>query len=236
MWRHIPRILLVFTVVVPSGCMNSGQVSQTQLALATTQALVESLDALLLATRGCEKSVLVAVEATRRELEQLPCETGDGHGVAADERSEAIEEAPVQLGGIAAEWEERWRIVEQQADTIETRFAEVQESANSYWARVEAITAGIGDEELREREAKKNAAAKEAWNEVHEKAAAQIGQIQQLRSEGQDFLRVLQLAAMREDLGRHTAELESISEVAEAVLKELETLSEDGKNLIQSES
>lgn len=236
MRRRISVVLLVPVIAAGcfslSGCLAEGDSSKTLLALATTRSLVESLDRLLESTQKCELCVSAAVDSTQSDLERDEISGSAGDDSASGEPVNSQD--AVELGEIAEAWEQRWNLVEEQADLIEERFGHVQASSFAYWSKVAEITAGIRDEELRSRESEKNRVAQEAWIEVHEQAAVQIEKIQELRGKGQDFLRVLQLAAMREDLGKHTEELRTISEAAVGILEELQTLSEDGKSLIDS--
>lgn len=240
--------LVILTAVALLSC-SPGGTSSTEAALSTTDVLIESLDDLAKSTQQCETSVIAAVRDTQNDLGVVPAsieqtprvddlqttELSETHQVNAIEQVAASQAAAPRLGGIARDWEQRWNIVEQQANIIENRFERVAVASINYWKKVDSITSAINDESLRDREAAKNEVARKSWNEVHERATAQIGKIQQLRAKGQDFLRVMQLAAMREDLGRHAEELTAISDDAESILMELKKLSQSGKSLIQSD-
>ena len=238
--------LVVLTGIALFSCCPGGT-SSTQAALSTTEELIGSLNELSKSTQQCEASVTSAVRETQTDLGRLPIAIDSSVGSLDTNDSEIDSPAePVavtrissdgipRLGGIAGDWEQRWNLVEQQANIIENRFERVAVASKNYWDKVDSITAAINDESLKEREAGKNEVARTAWDEVHERAATQIGKIQKLRSKGQDFLRVMQLAAMREDLGRHADELKAISDDAESILAELQKLSESGKSLIQSD-
>jgi hypothetical protein len=235
-FRATPVIILTAIALLSCG---PGGTSSTEAALSTTEVLIESLDDLSDSTQQCEASVTDAVRTTQADLGMLPAAIDGKNGLDASvtvvEEASSSAGAKPRLGGIAQDWEQRWNIVEQQANLIESRFDRVEVASNNYWSKVDSITDAINDDELRDRETSKNVVARKSWDEVHQRAAAQIGKIQELRAKGQDFLRVMQLAAMREDLGRHAEELKAISDDAESILAELKNLSESGRSLIASE-
>lgn len=239
--------LVVLTGIALLSC-SPGGTSSTAAALSTTEELIGSLNELSKSTQQCDASVTSAVRETQSDLSMLPASIDpairslDTNSAEIDLSVDAVDVrrttnvAAPRLGGIAGDWEQRWSLVEQQANIIENRFDRVAVASKNYWDKVDSITASIHDESLKEREAGKNEVARTAWDEVHERAATQIRKIQKLRAKGQDFLRVMQLAAMREDLGRHAEELKAISDDAESILAELQKLSESGKSLIQSDA
>jgi hypothetical protein len=240
MFRATPIVILSGIALLS---FSPGGTSSTEAALSTTEVLIDSLDELSNSTQQCEASVAAAVRDTQADLGTIPgaidrSKTGAVNDEVITASTDAIEESHrvvPRLGSIARDWEKRWNIVEQQANIIESRFERVDRASHHYWEKVDSITNAINDETLRDREASKNVVARKSWDEVHQRAATQIGKIQQLRSKGQDFLRVMQLAAMREGLGRHAEELKAISDDAESILAELKQLSECGKSLIRSD-
>lgn len=225
-WQTVTLIILL---LIGIGCSQS--------SLTKTEEALEYADALLQAVEAFESARGKTAAHINESTTDVTTMTRKMESNAS--LPENIDKKPIsttipitiELPDIAKTWEERWIIVHSQYDTLETTFSEVGTRSITYFEHLETITAEITDDDLRTAEESKNHVLKSNWTTAYEQASADIAELRGLIVKGDDFERILRLAAMRASLEEDILQLQAISEQAQVLLIDLEQLTVEGRRL-----
>jgi hypothetical protein len=192
-----------------SGCSGS----ETQSVLHVSKTFVSDLGALQASSTVYHDDVQQAVDSAKKELA-------------------AAKDLKIDLPKVAAEWEKKWKKVDEQTAVLEKNFKAVEHASKAYWNKLDEVTTAITDVKLRGREKQKNDEAKSKWEEAYANAKRQIEKAKALRDKGRDFYNVMLAVALRGQLAEYTETLNEIAAEAATLLQELERVTEQGKAIV----
>ena len=138
------------------------------------------------------------------------------------------------LPKVALNWEKKWDAVSEQTKILEKKFDEVGTASTKYWEILERVTDEIQDKNMKDGEKKKNKEAKDKWDRAYNAAKKHLAIASALRDKGNDVGRLMLTAALRGQLAEYTNTLDSIAKEAEQLLASLETITEQGRLIVNS--
>jgi hypothetical protein len=187
--------------------------SQTQSVLHVSKTFLNDLGVLRASSNVYHDDVQEAVASAKKELAEA-------------------KDVKIDLPKVAAEWEKKWKKVDEQTAVLEKNFKAVEHASKAYWNKLDEVTTAITDPKLREREKKKNDEAKSKWADAYENAKTQIEKAKKLRDKGRDFQNVMLAVTLRGQLAEYTETLNEIAGEAANLLQELERVTEQGKSIV----
>jgi predicted RNase H-like nuclease (RuvC/YqgF family) len=128
-------------------------------------------------------------------------------------------------------WAKKWDNVKQDFHSLKSSFENVQTTSNRYFGKLQDIASKINNQTLKTSEINKNTSLQESWNKVLQESLNNLNNLESIIKEGDDFYRILLGASIREKLDDSISELKNISVKAKNLLKELQTLTLEGKKL-----
>lgn len=237
--RFVISMIIVFFAIALNGC--SGDFSVDQLSKSArslwneacvriglcetkTDNLKKYVDSLGRIIEGFEKKRARAADNITKSA------TGDAKsGVTYDP----------DLAGVSRRWEYDWENIREVVQELVTDFNNVGGGAKAYFFQLETLAEEIKNAELKQSEIERNQILKTTWDEVHDQAQQNIRKLEDLIAEGDDFLNVLIGTARRGDIKKNHEVLKELSQRATAIVElvnELEALTQEGRNLVQSAS
>jgi len=227
--RKTVAIIAITVMTLLPGC--SGAPAAVE-AIQAAKLLIEALSAADTVVRLYERYVSESVERTRRALyEDLVLEQMERNRRAAD-NGQQILRVRIDLPAIALDWENSWRRVEEQTEALEECLDTIQFRSQVYWTTLGEVANAIKDDALRAQEQIKNLQAKRKWDQAYANAEYQVERARAICDRGADFHKVLLGSALRSEISQQTTTLNLIATEAEALLKTLETLTEQGRLLV----
>jgi hypothetical protein len=199
----------VGVVLCCSGCSGS----QTEAVLHVSKNFLNDLGVLRASSSVYHDDVQEAVASAKKELAEA-------------------KDVKIDLPKVAAEWEKKWKKVDEQTAVLEKNFRAVEHASKAYWNKLDEVTTAITDPKLRAREKKKNDEAKGKWEDAYENAKRQIEKARSLRNKGRDFHNVMLAVTLRGQLAEYTDTLNEIAGEAATLLQELERVTEQGKSIV----
>lgn len=137
---------------------------------------------------------------------------------------------------IAERWDEKWSNLTHKLERLKKDFDDVGKTSGKYFMQLEELVAGVGDDNLRSVETKRNKEVHDQWTKAYQDAARSIQKIEDVMHDGDDFYRVLVASSLRQQVRKDIEELEAITVRALDLLDELKEFSEEGKKLINNYS
>jgi len=137
---------------------------------------------------------------------------------------------------LAIMWENEWVKVHTKFNDLSQRFQTIKTAAGNYFQELDKITETITNAEIKALEQEKNRQLKEEWNTAYEQAASDLGALDGLINEGDDFEKRLQLALLRAELSDSIVQLQEVSIEAQNLLTELGQLTIEGRKLVPGQS
>lgn len=211
--RLVCLILTLFLPVMLLGCNEAITASE---ALGAAKAFIDALQLLQDASKLYNSYVSDAVTSTKTKLSP-PADNPD---------------VKIDLPQIALDWEQKWNKVSGQLEELERKFNDVGKASDAYWEKLNQVTDAIQDTTLREREKKKNQEAKQKWDEAYQNAQKQLDAAKALRDKGNDLKNVMIAAALRRQLAEYTSTLDQIAKETENLLNALDTLTAQGREIV----
>jgi len=136
---------------------------------------------------------------------------------------------PVQE--VAQFWEDKWGDVTEEYMDINKTLLDIAGKTNEYFNKLDQITIGIAEPELREKEERKNEQLKIRWKNEYDKAVSEIANLQPLMVKGNDFMQVLKLNTIREPIKNSMNELRGLSRQAKNLGVKIETFEKNARTI-----
>jgi type II secretory pathway pseudopilin PulG len=234
---HIVIVILLFGMT--ASCRSQ---SETEEALQYANALLRAVEAFELARHDTSQQI---GETTNRitgmavnAQSEAQSTTSETESILTDQPNPSTEDQTaqtpgpvVELSGLAKAWEEEWQTVHNQFDELEAKFSDVGKRSVAYFDQLNKIKEGIADADLKLAEEQKNKELLTRWTTAFEQASADIAGIKKQILIGDDFEKVLRLAAMRGTLEEDIKQLQEISHQAQTLLIQVEQLTIAGREL-----
>lgn len=242
--KRIKAMNIFFALLLAlSASVGCGSPSETEQALEYANALLKAVEAFEAARHDTSQQInqttnrITDMAATAKS--NMLDATSDQKGNTVVQSTQTPKEGDaagsttpvIELSGLAKAWEEEWRTVHTHFDELEAKFSEVGEKSVAYFGQLEAIKEGISDANLKMEEETKNKELSERWTKAFQQASADIGELRKLIIIGDDFEKVLRLAALRGTLEEDIKQLQEISSQAQTLLVQVEQLTVAGREL-----
>lgn len=142
----------------------------------------------------------------------------------------------IEFEELAIMWETEWVEVHSKFDSLSKRFVAIGAAADDYFKQLNSITESIVDSEIKFLEQEKNRQLYDEWNAAYKQAAADLEALEILIDRGDDFEKILQLAALRVTISEDIVQVQEISVEAQSLLAQLGQLTVEGHKLIRGQS
>jgi len=165
------------------------------------------------------------------QFEESRNKTSVGITETTKSTNDALAQEKPQLQGLAKDWEVRWDKVKAEVANMEASLKLVGQRSLAYFDQLKEISAAITDPELRKPEQEKNKELEQRWTKIYQAAIKDVQRLRAVLDKGDNFHRVLLGAALRQSLEKDIQAISDIANQANQVLKELGTLTEEGRKL-----
>lgn len=160
---------------------------------------------------------------------------GDEWGPSAIQRLKAKLEPgrPIERR-VAERFESDWSEILQRYALLRQRHRELRDLGEARFEEINRITASITNESLRLEEERKNAAAWQSWLSALEDSSRRLRELELQLQAGEDFAKVLVLAAARGESRQDVAQLEALGRQTQLLLSDLREVVLVGRRLFQN--
>jgi len=142
----------------------------------------------------------------------------------------------IEISSLAQMWETEWIEVHNRFGNLRSDFQQIGTASESYFQELDKITEAIKDAQIKATEQEKNQKLREEWDAAYTQASSDLSALDELINRGDDFEKILQLAALRATLSENIIQLQEISTEAQNLLVELGQLTVEGRRLILGQS
>lgn len=153
---------------------------------------------------------------------------------------ESLEEAETKLTAenpdlpkVSKDFEKEWTSIQNRYKKLKGDFEKVGKSSNDYFAKLDELCNNITKESLREQELAKNRELKVKWDKSFQTASVSIEKVTSVLEAGNDFHMVLVASSIRQKLEQNVGELNEIAKQAKALLGDLESFTQAGRELVE---
>lgn len=172
------------------------------------------------------KSSINSFEKNRSKLADRIVET-------LEEAETALTESDPNLPEVSKDFEREWTVIQNRYDKLKKDFEEVGSSSTAYFDKLNELSGNINQEALRKEELAKNEALRKRWEKTYQEASANVQKVTTVLEEGNDFHMVLVASSIRQKLEQNVVELRRIADQAKALLADLESFTQAGRELVE---
>jgi len=137
-----------------------------------------------------------------------------------------------KLADVSQDWEVSWNDILNEYESLTEYYGKIGTSSSQYFQKIDQVTQEIKDNSIRDQEMKRNKGQRKEWDNAYNQAEVNLKEIGKLLEDGNDFQRLLVLAAMRQQIYNRIEELKQISISAQELFRRLESFTETGRQLL----
>jgi uncharacterized protein YnzC (UPF0291/DUF896 family) len=172
------------------------------------------------------KSSINSFEKNRSRLADRIVET-------LEEAETALTQTDPDLPEVSKDFEKEWTVIQNRYEKLKKDFEEVGSSSTAYFDKLNELSGNINQEDLRKEELAKNEALRKRWEKTYEEASTNVQKVTTVLEEGNDFHMVLVASSIRQKLEQNVVELRRIADQAKALLADLESFTQAGRELVE---